>query len=190
MQVFSKTITQRKNSRPAEVDMNEEEKKEDAGIFVDEDWKQKAAAEKQALEEELAEEAGESSAADGSSEGDYELPPASIASLLQEFSTRALVSLGMIHNPITGDAQVDLKAAAYSIDMLAILQEKTEGNLEDNEAVYLGQLISQLREAFLKVSSAVGAADGPAGEESPGDEEAAPAEEAPAEEAAGEEAGA
>ena len=80
---------------------------------------------------------------------------------------------------------MDLKAAAYSIDMLAILQEKTEGNLEDNEAVYLGQLISQLREAFLKVSSAVGAADGSEGEESPGDEEAASAEEA-----AGEEAGA
>ena len=96
----------------------------------------------------------------------------------------------MIPNPIAGDAQVDLKTAAYSIDMLAILQEKTEGNLEDNEAVYLGQLISQLREAFLKVSSAAGAADGPAGEESPGDEEAAPAEEAPTEEEAGEDAGA
>ena len=170
--------------------MSEEEKKEDAGIFVDEDWKQKAEAEKQALEEEIAEEAGEASSADESSEGDYELPPASIVSLLQEFSTRALVSLGMIQNPITGDAQVDLKAAAYSIDMLAILQEKTEGNLEDNEAVYLGQLISQLRDAFLMVASAAGAADGPTGEESPGDEEAAPAEEAPAEEEAGEDAGA
>ena len=166
--------------------MSEEEKKEDARIFVDEDWKQKAEAEKQALEEEIAEEAGEASSADESSEGDYELPPASIVSLLQEFSTRALVSLGMIHNPITGDAQVDLKAAAYSIDMLAILQEKTEGNLEDNEAVYLGQLISQLREAFLKVSSAVGAAGAePAGEEPPEAEEAVPAEDAPAEDAAG-----
>ena len=179
--------------------MSEEEKKEDARIFVDEDWKQKAEAEKHALEEELAEEAGESSSSDEPAEGDYELPSASIASLLQEFSTRALVSLGMIQNPITGEAQVDLKAAAYSIDMLAILQEKTEGNIEDNEAVYLGQLISQLRESFLKVSSAVGAADSPAeaesaGEESPEDEEVpsaedAPAAEVPAAETAGEEAG-
>ena len=168
--------------------MTDEEKNEDPKIFVDEDWKQKAEAEKKALEEEIASQAEES--AEAPAEGEYDLPPASFPSLLQEFSTRALVSLGMIQNPFSGEAQVDLKAAAYSIDMLGILQEKTEGNLEDNEAVYLGQLISQLREAFLKVSSAVGAADGSAGEESPGDEEAAPAEEAPAEEAAGEEAGA
>ena len=165
--------------------MSEEEKKEEeAKIFVDEDWKQKAEAEKQALEEEIAEETGESSPADEPAEGDYDLPPASIASLLQEFSTRALVSLGMIQNPITGEAQVDLKAAAYSIDMLAILQEKTEGNLEDNEAAYIGQLISQLREAFLKVSSVVGAA----GAEPPEAEEAVPAEDAPAEDAPAEDA--
>ena len=64
--------------------------------------------------------------------------------------------------------------------MLAILQEKTEGNLEENESAYLGQLIAQLREAFLKVSAAEGGA-APAGESpaepAPEEEAAAPAEE-------------
>ena len=151
-----------------------------------EDWKQKAEAEKKALEEEIAsqaEESAEAPAEGAPAEGEYDLPPASFSSLLQEFSTRALVSLGMIQNPFSGEAQVDLKAAAYSIDMLAILQEKTEGNLEENESTYLGQLIAQLREAFLKVSAAGGGAE-------EGSEEGAafagesPAEPAPEEEAA------
>ena len=153
--------------------MTDEEKNEDPKIFVDEDWKQKAAAEKKALEEEIASQAEES--AEAPAEGEYDLPPASFPSLLQEFSTRALVSLGMIQNPFSGEAQVDLKAAAYSIDMLAILQEKTEGNLEEDESTYLGQLIAQLREAFLKVSAAGGGADEGA------DEGAASAGESPAE---------
>ena len=160
--------------------MTEEEKDEPPKIIVDEDWKQKVEAEKQALEDELAakakeqaaepaqEEAAEGAAPEGDApEGDapegadYDLPPASFPGLLQEFSTRALVSLGMVPNPFTQEAQVDLKAAAYSIDMLAVLQEKTEGNLEEQEATYLTQLTAQLREAFVKISG--GAAEaGPA----------------------------
>ncbi len=162
--------------------MTDEEKNDDPKIFVDEDWKQKAEAEKKALEEEIASQAEES--AEAPAEGEYDLPAASFPSLLQEFSTRALVSLGLIQNPFSGEAQVDLKAAAYSIDMLAILQEKTAGNLEENESAYLGQLIAQLREAFLKVSAAEGGVEegsAPAGESpaepAPDEEAAAPAEE-------------
>ncbi|MDE0738329.1 MAG: DUF1844 domain-containing protein [Planctomycetota bacterium] len=161
--------------------MTDEEKNEDPKIFVDEDWKQKAEAEKKALEEEIASQAEES--AEAPAEGEYDLPPASFSSLLQEFSTRALVSMGMIQNPFSGEAQVDLKAAAYSIDMLAILQEKTEGNLEENESTYLGQLIAQLREAFLKVSAAGGGAE-EGSEEGAASAGESPAEPAPEEEAA------
>ena len=126
--------------------MSEEEKDEPPKIIVDEDWKQKVEAEKQALEDEIAqkakelageaEEAGQGDAPEGA---DYDLPPASFPSLLQEFSTRALVSLGMMPNPFAQEAQVDLKAAAYSIDMLAVLQEKTEGNLEEQEAIRIAE---------------------------------------------------
>ena len=156
--------------------MSEEEKDEPPKIIVDEDWKQKVEAEKQALEDEIAqkakelageaEEAGQGDAPEGDApEGaDYDLPPASFPGLLQEFSTRALVSLGMVPNPFTQEAQVDLKAAAYSIDMLAVLQEKTEGNLEEQEATYLTQLTAQLREVFVKISS------GAAGEEGAGEQ--------------------
>ena len=163
--------------------MSEEEKDEPPKIIVDEDWKQKAEAEKQALEDEIAEkraledeaekvkeEAGESGQGDSSEGVDYDLPPASFPGLLQEFSTRALVSLGMVPNPFTQEAQVDLKAAAYSIDMLAVLQEKTKGNLEEQEATYLEQLTAQLREAFVKISAGAAGAEeaGAAGAEEAG----------------------
>lgn len=166
--------------------MSEEEKDEPPKIIVDEDWKQKVQAEKQALEDEIAqkakelageaEEAGQGDAPEGA---DYDLPPASFPSLLQEFSTRALVSLGMMPNPFAQEAQVDLKAAAYSIDMLAVLQEKTEGNLEEQEATYLAQLTAQLREAFVKISA------GAAGTEEAGAAGAVEAGAAGAEEAGG-----
>ena len=156
--------------------MSEEEKDEPPKIIVDEDWKQKVEAEKQALEDEIAqkakelageaEEAGQGDAPEGA---DYDLPPASFPSLLQEFSTRALVSLGMVPNPFTQEAQVDLKAAAYSIDMLAVLQEKTEGNLEEQEATYLAQLTAQLREAFVKISAGAAGAEEAGGDDDAGD---------------------
>ena len=158
--------------------MTEEEKDEPPKIIVDEDWKQKAEAEKQALEDEIAAKAKEQAAepaqedaaggadpdGDAPDGADYDLPPASFPGLLQEFSTRALVSLGMVPNPFTQEAQVDLKAAAYSIDMLAVLKEKTEGNLEEQEATYLTQLTAQLREAFVKISAGAEEA-GPAGDQ-------------------------
>ena len=176
--------------------MSEEENDEPPKIIVDEDWKQKVEAEKQALEDEIAqkakelageaEEAGQGDAPEGDApEGaDYDLPPASFPGLLQEFSTRALVSLGMVPNPFTQEAQVDLKAAAYSIDMLAVLQEKTEGNLEEQEATYLAQLTAQLREAFVKISAGAAGAEeaGAAGAEEAG---AAGAEEAGGDDDAG-----
>ena len=158
--------------------MSEEEKDEPPKIIVDEDWKKKAEAEKQALEDEIAAKAKEEAAepaqeeaagGDAPDEADYDLPPASFPGLLQEFSTRALVSLGMVPNPFTQEAQVDLKAAAYSIDMLAVLKEKTEGNLEEQEATYLTQLTAQLREAFVKISAGAAGEEGAGGQEDAGE---------------------
>lgn len=163
--------------------MSEEEKDEPPKIIVDEDWKKKAEAEKQALEDEIAAKAKEQAAepaqedaaggdapeGDAPDGADYDLPPASFPGLLQEFSTRALVSLGMVPNPFTQEAQVDLKAAAYSIDMLTVLKEKTEGNLEEQEATYLTQLTAQLREAFVKISAGAAGEEGAGGQEDAGE---------------------
>lgn len=61
------------------------------------------------------------------------------------FAVQTLVHLGKMSNPMTGETALDLPNAKYSIDILAILQEKTKGNLSDEEDSYLSNLVRDLR---------------------------------------------
>jgi hypothetical protein len=106
---------------------------------TDEEWKEKAAEEKRKLEENLA-------------STSPELPPASFLGFLQELSFRAMIALGQVPSPIDNQLGVDLQAARYTIDLLAVLEEKTRGNLEPEEAAFLTDLIHNLRLAFVQVS--------------------------------------
>ena len=50
------------------------------------------------------------------------------ANLVMMLSTSAMQQLGMIENPITKQAEVNLQGAQLSIDMLSMLRDKTTGN--------------------------------------------------------------
>jgi len=58
--------------------------------------------------------------------------------------------LGYNANPATGEAQKDIKTARHLIDMISVLQEKTAGNLTEQEAVVLENLLSELRMACVR----------------------------------------
>lgn len=112
---------------------------------TDESWKEKARREKERLAE--AEEKGKVEAA--------ELPPASFGALLEEQVLRAMVGLGQLVDPASGQpAGVDLGVAKYAIDMLGVLEAKTRGNLDPDEARALGETLHSLRLAFVHVSRA------------------------------------
>jgi hypothetical protein len=64
--------------------------------------------------------------------------------------TSAYVSLGMVVHPGTGRTQVDLDSAQQIIDILILLQRKTEGNLEPEESSLLSRLIYELELAFVE----------------------------------------
>lgn len=68
------------------------------------------------------------------------------------FAVQTLVHLGKMANPMTGEMAVDLPNAKYSIDILGILQEKTQGNLTPEEDEYLSNLLRDLRMEFVAVS--------------------------------------
>lgn len=72
----------------------------------------------------------------------------------------ALASLGMIQTADGKRSPVHLEAAKESIDMMAILQEKTKGNLTGEEAEALNEGLYHIRMAYV---SAVNAAAGPGG---------------------------
>ncbi len=67
------------------------------------------------------------------------------------FAVQTLVHLGRMSNPMTGETSVDLPNAKYSIDILGILQEKTNGNLSGEEDEYLANLLRDLRMEYVAV---------------------------------------
>src|SRR5712691_10988288 len=66
----------------------------------------------------------------------------------------ALIHLGEAPDPLTGKTQEpELPLAQQSIDLLALLQEKTRGNLTDDESRFLETMLYDLRMRFLAASS-------------------------------------
>ena len=82
----------------------------------------------------------------------------------------AALFLGQIPNPRTGEPEVNLDLARMFIDQLAMIQEKTRGNLTSEEAKVLSNALSNLQMAFVEVS---GGAQ-PQGAPQPGAPAAAP----------------
>lgn len=64
----------------------------------------------------------------------------------------AALFLGQIPNPQTGQGEVNLELAKMFIDQLAMIQEKTRGNLSQEEATVLRNAISNLQMAFVEIS--------------------------------------
>jgi hypothetical protein len=60
--------------------------------------------------------------------------------------------LGQIPNPKTGEGEVNLELAKLFIDQLAMIQEKTRGNLTSEEATVLRNAISNLQMAYVEVA--------------------------------------
>ncbi|HEY2568877.1 MAG TPA: DUF1844 domain-containing protein [Candidatus Udaeobacter sp.] len=69
----------------------------------------------------------------------------------------AALFLGQIPNPKTGEAEINLDLARMFIDQLAMIQEKTRGNLTNEEAKVLANALSNLQMAYVEASSQTGA---------------------------------
>ena len=66
-------------------------------------------------------------------------------------ATTAAVHFGDIADPSTGaPAEPNLEAASQMIELIALMQEKTKGNLTDNEARLLEDLLYELRMRFVQ----------------------------------------
>jgi hypothetical protein len=80
-----------------------------------------------------------------------QVPPATIATLVTTLATQALHSMGVIDIPGAPKAEVRLDVAKHLIDTVAILQEKTKGNVTPGEAKLLEDALHQLRMAYVQV---------------------------------------
>jgi hypothetical protein len=78
------------------------------------------------------------------------LPEVNFNSLIFSLSSSAFFNLGEIADPQTGQKQKDLPMAKHSIDIIAMLQEKTKGNLNDEEAKFIDNILAELRIRYVK----------------------------------------
>ena len=88
----------------------------------------------------------------------------------------AALFLGQIPNPQTGKGEVNLELAKIFIDQLAMIQEKTRGNLTAEEEKILRSTIANLQMVFVEVSQQGGAKSGPATPDGSSDESDAESE--------------
>lgn len=80
------------------------------------------------------------------------LPEINFATFVISLCSSALIHLGIAPDPITGEQQKDLAIAKQTIDMLAMLQEKTRGNLTEEEAQLLESMLYDLRMRYVAES--------------------------------------
>ena len=85
------------------------------------------------------------------SKKENQLPPADFATLVVSLGTSVQLNLGLIGgDEETKDFPVNLQQAHYSIDLLAMLQEKTKGNLTQEEQDLLQSMLTELRMAYVE----------------------------------------
>ena len=80
------------------------------------------------------------------------LPQVTLATFIFSLSSSALVHLGEIPEPETNQTLVDLPIAKQIIDTLGMLQEKTKGNLDQDEERLLKSVLYDLRMRFIQKS--------------------------------------
>jgi hypothetical protein len=143
-------------------------------LHVDTDWKKQAQEEKRKLAEQEAKKAAAPSAASAAGGGggggaapaapgagapprtasgrERDLPQASFAGLVQSLMTQVLFYLGELA-PRGGEPQINLDMAKYNIDMLGMLEDKTRGNLSDEERKLLDTALYETRMRYMNIAS-------------------------------------
>lgn len=86
------------------------------------------------------------------SERQIPLPEANFSSLIFSLSSSALLNLGEINDPATNEKRTDLPMAKHAIDTIAMLKEKTEGNLTEEEVKFTESILTDLRWRYVKAA--------------------------------------
>ncbi|MBP1659456.1 MAG: hypothetical protein H6P95_648 [Candidatus Aminicenantes bacterium] len=83
------------------------------------------------------------------------LPPLDFGSIIVLLYFPALVQLGLVEDPSSGERRENLGLAKRNIDLLDLLRDRTKGNLEPEEQKFLDGVLDQLKLAYLKKADIV-----------------------------------
>jgi hypothetical protein len=130
--------------------MAEETTQPEKKLIIDEDWKSQVEAEKEAAREKDAAKASPQKQTPAG--GPHTpLPPPTLTFLISTLYLQGAIALGLLPNPITKKHEAQFDQAKHSIDMLAMLQQKTEGNRTAEESEELEGALHELRLAYVTV---------------------------------------
>ena len=83
---------------------------------------------------------------------DVPLPGGNFQLLVSRLSIQAMISLGILENPLTKRKDVHPHNARMLLDDLAMLREKTDGNLDADERSHLDKVIADLTGAMARIA--------------------------------------
>ncbi|MFI4873057.1 MAG: DUF1844 domain-containing protein [Phycisphaerales bacterium JB061] len=116
-------------------------------LIVDEDWKNEANREKEKLAEKQAEAA--------KAKAEQAAKPIEFSDVVRLMASQAAMYLGVIPEPQSQQRILAPDMAKTHIDILGVLEEKTKGNLSDEEASELSETVRELRSIFVETTGAV-----------------------------------
>jgi hypothetical protein len=141
---------------------------EQPSLHIDTDWKKQAQEEKRRLAEQEqkkaaaaaapkpapAEPTGMPRAGGGPGGRERALPPASFTTLVQSIVTQILFYLGELSARGT-EPSLNLDMAKHNIDMLGVLEEKTKGNLTEEEQRLLDGALYESRMRYVSIAQQI-----------------------------------
>ena len=106
---------------------------QDSTKKIDQDWKNQVDKERET--------------AQGKNEA-YHQPTFTI--FVSSLGMQAMIAMGKLDNPITKKKDINHDQARFLIDTLGVIQEKTKGNLDENEAKAIEEYLFNLRMVYVE----------------------------------------
>ena len=137
------------------------QKDQEPKIVSDDDWKNQARKEK----ERLLEKDKPKATANGSTppepqtakaaptdQAKQPLPPASFLTLINTLAMQSLYFMGKLADPNDKQTKVDMDMAKHNIDLMQLLEDKTKGNLTQEESKALGMALHEVRMQYVQTA--------------------------------------
>ena len=78
--------------------------------------------------------------------------PADFLQLVGKLYQEGLAFMGLFDDPKTGQSMANFPIASWHIDILAVLEEKTKGNLTEEEAKLIKEAVANLKVTFVRAT--------------------------------------
>ena len=98
-------------------------------------------------------EAPKQTASESETESSAPMPEINFPTFLMSLNMSAMFHLGLIDDPATGEKTKNLPMAKQTIDILSLLEEKTQGNLTDEEEKILKGILYDLRINYVRAKT-------------------------------------